>query len=75
MSPLGDVVLFVVRIVTARADVEGVGLAETGTLSGCGAFGFDSGFLVLIGCLGLLEDIDNMLALVDFDCCQRLPVI
>lgn len=72
---LGYIVLFVISIGTAGPYVESVGLAETGPLCSCSTLGFDGSLFVLIGCLGLLEYVDDVLALVDFVSCQRLPEI
>lgn len=47
------------------SDVECLRLSQAGPgLGGGGSFGLDRGLLVLVGSLGLLEDVDDVLALV-----------
>lgn len=70
VSLVGNVVNMIVFVVlgiepSVRSDVECLRLSQAGSgLSGGGSFGLDRGLLVLVGSLGLLEDVDDVLALV-----------
>lgn len=66
--PLGQViglVILVACVVLRARTSEGLCLADAGADSGSvGAFGLEGCFLILIGSLGLLEDVDDLPALL-----------